>query len=100
MPQRPPGVVILHAQSGSPASRALSQLGACNPPACVIEIDKLGASGEIVQKYRFTGGQPVVHSASGAESPERVSFTYGKLNVSYVQQGQGTGIDSASFGWE
>jgi hypothetical protein len=99
MPQRPPGVVILHAQSGSPASRALSQLGACNAPACVVEIDKLGASGEVVQKYRFTGGQAVVRSGAGANPEESVSFTYGSLNVHYVPQVSGGTVDSASVGW-
>jgi type VI protein secretion system component Hcp len=55
-----------------------------------------------VQKHRFTGGQAVVRSGAGAQPQESVSFTYGKLNVNYVQQGsgQGSGIDSASFGWE
>jgi len=97
MVQRPPGVVIIHAQSGSPASKALPQLGACDAPACVVEIDKLGANGQVVQTYRFAGGQAVVRSGTGAQPRESVSLTYRKLNVSYVQQGAGT--DSASFGW-
>jgi hypothetical protein len=54
--RRPPGILLIQVQARSQASEALSHLNACNPPACVIQIDQLGPNGQVVASHSFSGG--------------------------------------------
>ncbi len=54
--RRPPGILLIQVQARSQASEALSHVSLCNPPACVIQIDQLGPSGQVVATHTFSGG--------------------------------------------
>jgi len=78
-PRRPPGLVLLQVQSRSPAAQALSHLGVCNPPACAIEIDQLGPSGQVVVSHRLSGGTS--KEQYDTNELEQIEFTFQKIEV-------------------
>ena len=76
---------MLQVQNGSPASQALAHLGSCKSPACAIEIDQLGANGEIAVSHRFSDGTS--RTQYSTNELEEVSFTFGKIVVANLAAG-------------
>jgi hypothetical protein len=89
---RPPEVVLLDVQPRSQAAQALSNLGRCALPACAIEIDQLGANGQVVGSHHFSAGTATEQSHTN--ELEEFSFTFQHITVINV-----ISSDSATDDW-
>jgi hypothetical protein len=72
--RRPPGILLIQVQPRSQASEALSRLNACNPPACLIQIDQLGPNGQVVASHSFSGGTATEQAHTNELEEFQVTF--------------------------
>jgi hypothetical protein len=89
---RPPESVLLDVQPRSQAAQALSNLGRCALPTCAIEIDELGANGQVVGTHQFSTGTATEQLHTN--ELEEFSLTFQRITVTNV-----ISSDSATDDW-